>query len=186
MVLLNQRVKAFDKLSSFLSKIDKKNAEYSNFFEIIEKSYHKNKWFTEENILNAIKIWGKSLTKKNLSKWLKNYNITNTKIKRIGLILAGNIPLVGFHDIVCVLLTGNKAIIKCSSKDDLLIPYLCKKLVEFDLIFKNKFVFKDRIENFEALIATGNNISTKYFDFYFSKYPKVDDLLFYFYSIIYG
>ena len=173
MGLLNQRVKAFDKLSSFLSKIDKKNAEYSNLFEIIEKSYHKNKWFTEENILNAIKIWGKSLTKKNLSKWLKNYNITNTKIKRIGLILAGNIPLVGFHDIVCVLLTGNKAIIKCSSKDDLLIPYLCKKLVEFDLIFKNKFVFKDRIENFEALIATGNNISTKYFDFYFSKYPKI-------------
>ena len=173
MVLLNQRVKAFDKLSSFLIKIEKNKTEYADFFEIIKKSYHKNKWFTEENVLNAIKIWGKSLTKKNLSKWLRNYNLKNTKIKKIGLILAGNIPLVGLHDIICVLLTGNKAIVKCSSKDELLLPYLCEKLVEFDLIFKNKFVFKDKIENFEALIATGNNTSSKYFDYYFSKYPKI-------------
>tara|TARA_B100000963_G_scaffold361435_1_gene396847 strand:+ start:137757 stop:138782 length:1026 start_codon:yes stop_codon:yes gene_type:complete len=173
MSLLDQRVEAFDKLSSFLCRIDKNKIEYIKFFKIIKKSNDLNKWFTEENILSAIKIWGKSLTKKNLSKWLTNYNLINTKVKRIGLILAGNIPLVGFHDILCVLLTGNKAVVKCSSKDHLLLPYICKKLVEFDLIFKNKFVFKDKIKNFDALIATGNNTSTKYFDFYFSKYPKI-------------
>ncbi len=173
MSLLDQRVEAFDKLSSFLCRIDKNKIEYIKFFKIIKKSNDLNKWFTEENILSAIKIWGKSLTKKNLSKWLTNYNLINTKVKRIGLILAGNIPLVGFHDILCVLLTGNKAVVKCSSKDHLLLPYICEKLVEFDLIFKNKFVFKDKIKNFDALIATGNNTSTKYFDFYFSKYPKI-------------
>jgi hypothetical protein len=91
----------------------------------------------------------------------------------VALVLAGNIPLVGFHDVLCVLISGHKVMIKLSSKDSVLIPYVLNHLTEIDPGFADKIEYVERLENFDAVIATGSDNSSRYFDFYFGKYPNI-------------
>jgi hypothetical protein len=114
------------------------------------------------------------LNEPNLTTWLSKYNFKNEQpAKKVGLILAGNIPLVGFHDVLCVIASGNHALIKASSQDARLIKAVLDKLVAIDADFTGSFSFVDRLEGFDAIIATGSNNSSRYFDYYFGKVPNI-------------
>jgi hypothetical protein len=137
-----------------------------------EKQY--NAWFTPQSVLTAATAIGKMLNKNDLTIWLDRYNIgQNQASKRVGLILAGNIPLVGFHDVLCVLVTGNHALIKASSQDARLIKHVLQILVAIEPRFSDQYSFFERLENFDAVIATGSNNTSRYFEYYFGKVPNI-------------
>lgn len=141
---------------------------------IICDEYHYNAWFTPENTELAVKSIGGMLSKENLLKWLNQYPQLNAGGgKKVGLILAGNIPLVGFHDVLCVLASGNHALIKSSSQDARLIKQVLKRLVAIEPAFEEQFTFVERLENFDAVIATGSNNTSRYFEYYFGKVPNI-------------
>jgi len=136
-----------------------------------EKQY--NAWFTPENVLKAVKSIGNMLNKTDLTTWLDKYQLNEHQPKKAGLILAGNIPLVGFHDVLCVLITGNFALIKASSQDARLIKYVLELLSAIEPVFADRYQFTERLENFDAVIATGSNNTSRYFEYYFGKVPNI-------------
>jgi hypothetical protein len=140
---------------------------------IIETEKQHNAWFTPENVLKAIKSIGAMLNKADLTTWLDKYEIHNGQPRKVGLILAGNIPLVGFHDVLSVLITGNFALIKASSQDARLIKYVLELLSMIDPIFTERYQFTERLEHFDAVIATGSNNTSRYFEYYFGKVPNI-------------
>jgi len=183
---VEQRIKAFTKLGIFFkqfntSKIERIDDSEINsiFFEPfknqIEKAQDYNGWFTKKNVLKAFEGWSNSLTEKNLQKWTSKYNFNTTeKSKNIAIIMAGNIPLVGFHDFLSVLICGHNAIIKQSSNDTYFLPLVAKFLEFYNPYFKNKIQFTDKkLPNFDAVIATGSNNTAKYFEYYFKKHPAI-------------
>jgi hypothetical protein len=145
----------------------------AQLMDIIETERQHNAWFTPDSVLNAVTATGQMLNKTDLEKWLGKYDITKWGNKKVGLVLAGNIPLVGFHDVLCVLVTGNHALIKASSQDSRLIKYVLNKLVEINSSYANSFSFVERLENFDAIIATGSNNTSRYFEYYFGKVPNI-------------
>jgi len=141
---------------------------------IIRDEHHYNAWFSPENTALAVKSIGEMLSKANLLKWLNQYPEPGSGgDKKVGLVLAGNIPLVGFHDVLCVLTSGNHALIKSSSQDARLIKQVLARLVAIEPAFESKFSFVDRLENFDAVIATGSNNTSRYFEYYFGKVPNI-------------
>jgi hypothetical protein len=144
-----------------------------NLLSVVESEKQFNDWFTAENVLKAVKHLGEMLNKADLTTWLDNYKINDDAPKKTGLILAGNIPLVGFHDVLCVLITGNYALIKASSQDARLIKYVLELLSAIDPIFAGRYSFTERLENFDAVIATGSNNTSRYFEYYFGKVPNI-------------
>jgi hypothetical protein len=174
MTPVEQHIEGFKKLGQYLREIEAQTSEYAPLFECIQKAQHHNGWFTQENCLKALRAWGEVLQAGALQEWTSQYNFGATVPKNIGLILAGNIPLVGFHDVLCVLLCGQNATIKLSITDPLLIPFLYQKLKEFSLLFENRLHFtQDRLENYDAVIATGSNNAARYFEHYFAKVPHI-------------
>lgn len=165
----DQRKSAFIQLGKFLGTSDE---ELNN---TIQSSQYTNGWFTPEQVQNAITSSAKMLSESSVNEWFNQYpdQISEPSPKRIGLILAGNIPMVGFHDILCVIATGHIALIKLSSQDKKLIPYLLQKLTEFEPAISEQFKFIEVLEGFDAVIATGSNNSSRYFDYYFSKVPHI-------------
>jgi len=169
-------IRGLDSLGTFLSLFLNKNEEnytYSEkeFHNLLIKSEIENPWFTQENLTFALKNWAEILNEKNIKNWQKKYNFTN-KPKTVVLILAGNIPLVGFHDILCTVLSGNKPIIKLSSKDRILLPFLMKIWNEFSVNSIN-YEFTEKLENFDAIIATGSDNTARYMEYYFREYPRL-------------
>jgi len=145
-----------------------------SFKSEIERAQHYNGWFSEENCVHAFQEWGNTLTNENIETWLNNYDLESNTEKTVALIMAGNIPLVGFHDLLCVLITGNKALVKLSSNDQKLIPLLIDYLIEIEPFFKDRVTFtKEKLENYDAVIATGSNNTARYFEYYFSKKPNI-------------
>ncbi len=143
---------------------------------LFEKAYSHNGWFTAENIRLALENIVTMLKQEDLEKWVRNYpkGTEPPSARTIALILAGNIPLAGFHDLMCVLFTGNKALIKMSSSDEVMLPWLYELIIEVDPSLKSKISFTEsKLENFDAVIATGTNNSSRYFEYYFKKYPHV-------------
>ncbi|MBS1526260.1 MAG: acyl-CoA reductase, partial [Bacteroidetes bacterium] len=114
----NNKVYLKDVLSTLGQQLSFPNAELTN---TIQNECHYNAWFTPENVASAVKAIGQMLNGEDISKWLDRYELAPRPLKRVGLILAGNIPLVGFHDVLCVLVSGNYALIKASSQDTRLI-----------------------------------------------------------------
>ncbi len=183
---LGQRIEAFAKLGEFFkqfstSKMEKnENSEFNpilfDAFKMqISRASEFNGWFTPENVLKAFESWSETLTIENLEKWTSNYQFDeNAKPKNIAIIMAGNIPLVGFHDFLSVLLSGNNALVKLSSNDKYFIPLIAKFLEYYHPYFKNKITFtEEKLTGFDAVIATGSNNTTRYFDYYFGKYPSI-------------
>lgn len=162
-----QIINAFTALGNFLLNPDEQ------LTAIIETEHQFNSWFTPANVNKAVTAIGKSLNTADLTTWLNKYDLTRTIDKKVGLILAGNIPLVGFHDVLCVLVTGNFAMIKASAQDSRLIRHILQKLTEIEPAFSSSYSFVDRLENFEAVIATGSNNTSRYFEYYFSKVPHI-------------
>jgi hypothetical protein len=151
---------------------------FDDFEKLIYLSQSHNGWYTPEQVYFAIKSWGEALTLENIDRWLSNYSeefAQNDKSeKTVALILAGNIPLVGFHDFLSVLITGNKALIKTSSNDQHLLPFLTKYLIAVDESLKDKITFVEgKLENFDTVIATGSNNTARYFEYYFKDKPSI-------------
>ncbi|MEH6771080.1 acyl-CoA reductase [Maribacter arcticus] len=181
----NLTIEAFVKLGDFLRTFcefitSDNNSEHLNhkwtarFKTEIEMAQHYNGWFSEKNCLHAFQEWGNLLTRENLEAWLRNYDITSNKEKVVALIMAGNIPLVGFHDLLCVLVTGNKALVKLSSNDQKLIPLIIDYLKSIEPHFEERVIFtKEKLEHYDAVIATGSNNTARYFEYYFGKKPHI-------------
>lgn len=139
---------------------------------LLQKAHIHNKWFTPQWQLYALNYWSKRLNEKDLNDWVSNYNFSNTP-KKVGLIMAGNIPLVGMHDLLCILLSGHKALIKPSSDDSVLTPWIISELVKINNRFENRIALVEKLNDCEALIATGSNNTARYFEHYFSSVPKI-------------
>lgn len=157
---------AYKKLGEFLGNPDE------NFRSLILSAKNSNAWFTVEEVEKALKSLSDMLNQQDLEKWFNN--ITNTeKPKKVGLILAGNIPMVGFHDVISVLATGNIALIKLSTSDDKLLPAVLAELIKIEPLLESSIVYVDRLKDFDAVIATGSNNTSRYFDYYFGKVPNI-------------
>ena len=144
--------------------------------QITEQHFY-NAWFTPENVELALKLWSQLLTTDNLEKWINPYEgpfRNRKKTCNVGVILAGNIPLVGMHDFVSVLISGHNFTGKLSSKDDYLLKLVATMLCEIEPCFSSAILFSENLlSKFDAIIATGSNNSTRYFEYYFSKYPSI-------------
>lgn len=184
-MILEDKKEAFVQLGTFLQQFTQQPYQqnpnvlfndvfFEPFVSLINQLHESNSWFKREQLEFAFKSWSDALTNDNLSKWLSAYNLPEDKLKTIGLILAGNIPMVGFHDILSVLLSGNKALIKLSSNDELLIPVVLKYISTVNPKFKDRYeITKDKLQNFDAVIATGSDNTARYFEYYFGKYPNI-------------
>ncbi len=182
---LENRLCAFINLGEFLGQFSvdsiKKRADILHndlFFDIfktqIKRAKEYNGWFNDENVLFTLENWSKSLTKENLEKWVAGYSFSDDKPKTIAIIMAGNIPLVGFHDFLSVLISGNNVLAKVSSNDKYFLPLIAKYLEHVEPNFKDKILFTDKeLTNFDAVIATGSNNTARYFEYYFGKYPSI-------------
>lgn len=169
---------AFVKLGGFLR--DYCNLQQSDPYwskrldEAIALSGYKNGWFTKENVLHALQSWGTLLTEKHLSEWLEKYDLGQNRPKTVALILAGNIPLVGFHDFLSVLITGNRVLAKLSSNDNVLLSFIRQYLISIEPSLESKITFeKEKLQGFDAVIATGSNNTSRYFEHYFGKGPNI-------------
>jgi len=182
---LENRINGFVELGKFLSQFTRdgihktENIVHNNLFFEGFKHQQKlaqehNGWFTNENILFAIEGWSKLLINSNLNKWLEKYNFNLIESQNVAIIMAGNIPLVGFHDFISVLISGHKVIVKQSSNDKYLLPYLAKYLEHVEPGFKNKITFTvEKLERFDAVIATGSDNTARHFEYYFKDVPSI-------------
>ncbi len=179
---LSQRISSLAQLGTYLKDYsageplkNKALPSYERLNQIIEKAYAHNSWFLPENQHFAIQNWGDILTQNKLSEWLNNYPFNeNTPSKTIAIVMAGNIPMVGFHDLLCVLLSPHKALIKLSSSDAILLPFLLEILTNIDVQWESQYnITQGKLEGFDAVIATGSNNTARYFDHYFGKYPSI-------------
>ncbi len=172
MMPLQQRINAFTTLGTQLGSLISEKSE--DYHTLIRQANAHNGWFTEENIVFALESWSTALTKENLKKWTSNYTFKEETPKTIAIVMAGNIPLVGFHDFLSVLISGNHVQAKMSSSDSILLTFVTKLLTEIEPKFKQAITFtKEKLEKFDAVIATGSNNTAKYFDHYFNKYPNI-------------
>lgn len=162
----NKRIDAFVALGDFLRSMPQP------LIDIIEKAATKNPWYTVENSKRQLAAISQNLTTDKLNAWLGEHEMADNS-KKVGLILAGNIPLVGFHDILSVLIAGFVAQIKVSSDDAGLTPFILSSLISLEPAFKAKIELVERLQNFDLIIATGSDNSSRYFDYYFGKKPNI-------------
>lgn len=182
---IEKRIEAFARLGDFLSQfqpegIIKRDSVLLNetFFEPfalqVNRAFEFNGWFTKDNVLSAFSKWGNILTRNNLNNWTSKYGLNTISPLNIGVIMAGNIPLVGFHDFLSVLISGHNIIVKQSSSDTYFLPLIAKYLEYTEPEFKGRIQFtEERLTDFDAVIATGSNNTARYFDYYFGKYPSI-------------
>lgn len=147
--------------------------EYEKLQIVIDRQIHFNGWFSKKSVCESLLALGNQLTIESLTSWTSNYYFTENP-KRVGVIMAGNLPLVGFHDFLCVLLSGHHIVAKMSSDDKTLLPVLTDLLIKFAPEIKaNITLTEGRIGEIDAMIATGSNNSMRYFENYFGKYPHI-------------
>ncbi len=182
---LDQKKNTFVELGKFLRQFTENEAvkdesvKYNDIFfddfkSLIALSQSHNGWYTRKQVAFAIQSWANALQETELEQWLSRYDFGDESLKKIGLILAGNIPLVGFHDFISVLLSGNKALIKTSSNDQHLLPFLAKYICQITPAFADRITITEgKLENFDAVIATGSNNTARYFEYYFKDKPSI-------------
>lgn len=185
MSIIQNRINAFVKLGEFLSQFSnngiqkKDNIAFNEIFfdgfkHQIKLAQENNTWFTKENIFFALESWSKSLNKSNLVQFTKSVTLTIENSKKVAIIMAGNIPLVGFHDFLSVLISGHSVLVKQSSNDKHLLPYLAKYLEYVEPELKGNIEFtEEKLSNFDAVIATGSNNTARYFEYYFKDKPSI-------------
>ncbi len=147
--------------------------EYTALQANVRRQFQWNGWFAEEAVLHVFKVWGEQLQEEILNDFISNYTVSQAP-KKVGVIMAGNLPLVGFHDFLCVLLSGNSIVIKLSSDDKTLLPMLIQILFKFDPDLKDKISIPDgKLGEIDAIIATGSGNSMRYFESYFGHLPHI-------------
>jgi len=162
------RVKSFLRLKNEIE-----NLSDAALKPLMKKAMINNPWFTESNIELAFEGIIALLTEDHLLKWLANYKFSSNTPGKIGVIMAGNIPMVGFHDMLCVLLSNNILNAKLSSQDNILIPFLAEKLTAIEPEWQEKIQFVDKLKGVDAVIATGSDNSARYFEYYFKNIPAL-------------
>jgi hypothetical protein len=171
---LSARIRAFVTLGKVLGQVSA--GEVSDWDDTIRRAGHHNGWFTDENVRLALRGLSRMLAAEKLERWLAAYGeIPESSVpKTVGIIMAGNIPLVGFHDLMTVLITGHRAMVKTSSQDELLPRKLVETLATIEPDFADRIEFSEgRMTGFTHIIATGSANSSRYFEYYFSRYPSI-------------
>ena len=168
-MIFQDRVNAFNILCEILT-MSSQNKSLNSIFGKVEKN---NPWFVKENVQYAIIAICHMLNTNKLKKWIDNYDLREGDIKKIGVIVPSNVPLVGFYDFICVLLSGNIFIGKLSASNNVLLPFLAELLIDINADFKNYISFKNELIDIDLLIATGDNNSADYFNYLFSSVPKI-------------
>ena len=172
-MLLKSKILTFIQLGEFV--LEKSNIEQIK--DLARSARNQNGWFTEDNVLLSLENIAKYyLNEDALNQFVGSYpsiQNENNSTKNVGIIMAGNIPAVGFHDLLCVVLSGNKVSAKLSSTDSILMKFLVHKLFEINPEIKNYIEFVERLNDVDALIATGSDNSAKHFDYYFAKKPHI-------------
>ena len=182
---IQSRINTFAELGKFLNQFSRKRVKkedgvlnneifFDGFQHQMKLATENNAWFTKDNILFSLESWAKALTKENLQKWVSSEVIQENSSKKVAIIMAGNIPLVGFHDFLSVLISGHAVLVKQSSNDLHLLPFLAKYLEYVDESLKGKITFtEEKLEGYDAVIATGSNNTARYFDYYFKDKPNI-------------
>ncbi len=183
MISLTKQINAFSTLGKLFSKVadgsvrSNENPHLSSLNDAVVNSGNSNRWFVENNVRYMLKSLGSSLSQENIEKWIGKYydKITDSAAgKTVGVVMAGNIPLVGFHDFLSVIMSGNKILAKLSSDDDILLPVIAEILIEIEPELDPLICFADgKLEKIDAIIATGSNNTSRYFEYYFGKYPNI-------------
>ena len=185
MISIQNRITAFAKLGDFLGQYSIENIKkidriehneifFDGFLHQIKLAQEKNSWFTKENILFSLESWSKILTKSNLEAYTAPYEYNNSSSKKVAIVMAGNIPLVGFHDFLSVLIYGHSVLVKQSSSDKHLLPFLAKYLEHVEEDFKGKITFtEEKLVDYDAIIATGSDNTARYFEYYFKNKPNI-------------
>jgi len=163
----NEQISALIQLGQWLE------AKSDEMMATIHRACAENGWFTPENYVNMCDYWSQQLSEENLHTFLSSYHFEKTA-RKIGIIMAGNIPMVGFHDLLCVWFSNHQAIVKPSSDDKVFMELVVKKLESFSS-FSEKIVIQERIasKDIDAIIATGSNNTFRYFETYFGKLPHI-------------
>ncbi|MFO0355554.1 MAG: acyl-CoA reductase [Sphingobacteriaceae bacterium] len=177
---IKQRINAFVQVGDFINRHfkDEARAEEANLHlglkELVKVAKLYNGWFDEAFVNHAIQNIGSYLNEKSLNEISSIISKQEKEPKVVAIICAGNIPMVGFHDILCVLLSGNIALIKMSSDDNVLLPFFLKLLTHYEPAF-DQFIrmSEGKLTNFNAIIATGSNNTSSHFEYYFAKYPHI-------------
>jgi len=175
---LKQRIKGFVEVGLFINRhfSGTQNAGEAHLHQgldkVIETAHIYNNWFIPKYVNDALFNIGIYLTEEQLTGF--STRITEKAPKTVALVCAGNIPLVCFHDVLCVLLSGNKALIKLSSDDKVLLPFFLKLLTHYEPLFEEQICFSDgKLSNFDAVIATGSDNTASHLHYYFGKYPNI-------------
>ena len=168
MIELQERIEAFTQLGQVLNTIDNETLE-----SLIARARASNSWFTEDSVKQSLEGIKRYLDGNKLNQWASRYPIRNQNLK-VGIVMAGNIPLVGFHDLLSVVMSGNQAHLKLSSQDMVLIQYIIDKLREISpKLVDTQVIVRDQLKDIDAIIATGSDNTSRYFNYYFGKYPNI-------------
>lgn len=167
---LDNRIAAFAALGQLIQNLSENEKQ-----QLVRQAAGHNTWFTEENVKLALQGICRYLDEEKLKLWLAPYKLPqeNPSPKKVGVVMAGNIPMVGFNDFLSVLICGHHLYAKPGSQDPALIPYLARELCEIEPAFTSFIHFADRLKGMDAMIATGSDNSARYFEYYFSKIPHI-------------
>ncbi|MDD2636604.1 MAG: acyl-CoA reductase [Bacteroidales bacterium] len=173
-MIVSERIKILSELGNNFAQVCKNNS-FKNFPGFNKIEIH-NPWFIEDNVKFALKEWSKLLKPEILNEWLSAYQIPdkNNKNIKLGIISAGNIPLVGLHDLICGFICGAQLKVKLSSKDNILMKWVIDIINNSIIDQSDKIITtEERLKDFDAIIATGSNNTNRYFEYYFGDYPKI-------------
>ena len=176
---LTDRIRSFELLGDRLRRYHESSTE-PDMLPLVEaagQAAAENQWFTHEHIRHALNSLGTALQPERLNKWISGYSdrfALNQPQKTVGVVMAGNIPAVGFHDLLCVLVAGHKLVARLSSADARLLPAMADVLREVMPDWQNRIIFTTgRLEGFDTIIASGSDNTSRYFEYYFGKYPNI-------------
>ncbi len=181
---LKTHIDSFSELGNILDDLTSRDLNHLNlnkkwqsrFSDIMEVITAKNQWFTPTHVRNMIRSVANSLNRTKLEKWIGDYpdlEQTNGE-KKIGVIVAGNIPLVGFHDFIAVLISNNIFFGNLSRREGGLLEFISEILINIEPEYNNQFHFLTKnLENIDALIATGSDNTARYFNYNFKGLPAL-------------
>ena len=182
---LEKRINAFVELGKFLTQFEQidpvkdSSVKYNDLFfdgfkHQLKLAEETNGWFTKGNLIYSLKGWSNQLTYRNINTFILKYDMTSISCKNVAIIMAGNIPLVGFHDFFSVLISGHNVVVKQATNDKQLLPLIAKYLEIVEPGFKSKITFVDgQLKDFDAVIATGSDNTARYFEYYFREVPSI-------------
>jgi len=166
-MVLEKRIKTFHQLGEKIKNLSSEEKE-----SLYMRTANENPWFTSTNVEQALTGIAKFLDQQVLEKWCSGYSFSSSS-RKVGVAMAGNIPLVGFHDLLCVILSGHQLIAKLSSSDTVLMNFIRDSLLEIDNSLAEKILFEERLNGVEAVIATGSDNTSRYFEYYFRNIPHI-------------